>query len=561
MQIPLNYTQEQMDSITGDFRNFLFVTWKHLNLPEPTKVQYQVAAYLQDPNEKRKIIEGFRGVGKSWITSAFVCWLLLRDPQLKILVVSASKQRADDFSIFTQRLIHEMPILQHLIPSNDQRQSKVAFDVGPAGASHAPSVKSLGITSMLTGSRADVIIGDDVEVPNNSATEDMREKLLGRVMEFEAILTPKKTSTILYLGTPQTEQSIYNKLRERGYHCQIWTAEVPSEDKYNGALHRSIVKMMERGVPAGTPTDPRRFTGPDLAERRLSYGKSGYALQFMLDTSLTDAERYPLRVSDLIVMGLALEKGPMSVSYGSGPKQMLKDLPNPGFDGDRWYEPMWIDSDYVPYAGSIMCVDPSGRGTDETAYAVVKFLNGYLYVTAAGGLKGGYDTETLIKLMEIAKDNQVNKILIEANFGDGMYTQLLKPVMQSVYPCGLEEFKVSGQKEKRILDTLEPVIARHRLVFDYRVVAEDLKFLQSMETNQYQYSLFYQMTHITADRNSLRHDDRLDVLAMAVAYWSNRLAADPDKLAKKLRQEQDRKALEEFFGEAKAKSRLKYVNV
>uniref|UniRef100_UPI0021C06548 phage terminase large subunit n=2 Tax=Campylobacteraceae TaxID=72294 RepID=UPI0021C06548 len=145
-----------------------------------------------------------------WITSAFVCWQLWRDPQVKILVVSASKQRADDFSTFTQRLISEMPLLQHLMPTNDQRQSKVAFDVAPARASHSPSVKSLGITSMLTGSRADIIVADDVEAPNNSATADLREKLLKAVKEFEAILTPKPTSQIIYLGTPQTEESIYN---------------------------------------------------------------------------------------------------------------------------------------------------------------------------------------------------------------------------------------------------------------------------------------------------------------------------------------------------------------
>ena len=36
-----------------------------------------------------------------------------------------------------------------------------------------------------------------------------------------------------------------------------------------------------------------------------------------------------------------------------------------------------------------MAIDPSGRGDNETAYVVVKMLNGYLYVTAAGGVKGG----------------------------------------------------------------------------------------------------------------------------------------------------------------------------
>jgi len=38
--------------------------------------------------------------------------------------------------------------------------------------------------------------------------------------------------------------------------------------------------------------------------------------------------------------------------------------------------------------------------------------------------------------------------------------------------------------------------------------------------------LFYQMTRLTADRGALRHDDRLDALSMAVAYWSEQMAVD-----------------------------------
>src|SRR5271166_6386538 len=161
------------DPILDDFRNFLFLVWRHLNLPDPTPVQYDIAHYLQH-GPKRCIIEAFRGVGKSYVTSAFVVWLLLRDPQLNILVVSASKDRADQFSIFTKRLIAEMPMLAHLRPKDEQRNSMISFDVGPARNSHAPSVKSVGITGQITGSRADVIIADDVEVPNNSMTDMMR---------------------------------------------------------------------------------------------------------------------------------------------------------------------------------------------------------------------------------------------------------------------------------------------------------------------------------------------------------------------------------------------------
>ena len=194
-----------------DFKNFLWATWNHLNLPDPTPVQYDIADYLQNGGQ-RMVIEAFRGVGKSWITSAYVCHQLLLNPQLNILVVSASKTRSDDFSTFTLRIIHEMPLLHHLIPREGQRMSKISFDVSPAKAAHAPSVKSVGVTGQLTGSRADYIIADDVESANNSQTQVMRDKLSETVKEFEAIIKPG--GRIVFLGTPQTEMSIYNTLEE-----------------------------------------------------------------------------------------------------------------------------------------------------------------------------------------------------------------------------------------------------------------------------------------------------------------------------------------------------------
>jgi hypothetical protein len=105
-----------------DFRNFLYVVWKHLNLPDPTALQYDIADFMQ-------VIMAFRGVGKSWICSAYAVHQLLLDPTKNILVVSASKNRADDFSTFTLKIIHDIPVLQGLIPKNDQRFSKIAFDV------------------------------------------------------------------------------------------------------------------------------------------------------------------------------------------------------------------------------------------------------------------------------------------------------------------------------------------------------------------------------------------------------------------------------------------------
>jgi hypothetical protein len=506
------------------FPAYLTYAWDHLGLPAPTPVQYDIAEYLQH-GPRRKIIQAFRGVGKSWITSAYCTWKWYGNGDYRILVVSASKQRADDFSTFTLRIIKEFPVLSHLIPHKDQRESKVAFDVGPARAAHAPSCKSLGVNSQLTGSRADEIIPDDIEVPNNSQTQDLREKLLKTVTEFEAIIMPE-TGKITYLGTPQTEESVYNKLAEKGYSRRIWPARYPDlseKDIYGGQLAESIRdKVIVQPGLFGEATDPGRFDNVDLSEREAAYGRSGFALQFMLDTSLSDAERYPLKTSDIIVTSMNQDKAPVAITYGSSKAQQL-DLRNVGFAGDRWYAPMYFDQDqWVPYTGKAMAIDPSGRGKDELAYAVGYMLMGNIWIPEVGGFQGGYDDETLNSLAKIAKRHEVNSIIIESNFGDGMFNKLFSPILFRYHKCAMEEVRHNTQKEMRIIDTLEPPLNQHRIIFDRKVVEDDIELLDE-DLNR---SLFYQMTRLTNQKGALKHDDRLDALSILVRYWLDSMDQD-----------------------------------
>jgi len=532
-----------------DFRNFLFLVWKHLNLPDPTPLQYDIAEYLQH-GPKRSVIMAFRGVGKSWITSAFVVHQLLLDPAKNILVVSASKNRSDDFSTFTLRIIQEIPILQGLKPSENQRFSKIAFDVGPAPASHAPSVKSLGISSQLTGSRADIIVADDVEVANNSATQGMRDKLDEQVKEFDAIVKPLDSSRIIFLGTPQCEDSIYNKLRERGYKSRIWPSEYPDDteatNNYGGDLAPLIADDINEET-VGTSTEPLRFTDLDLEERKMSYGRTGYALQFMLNPKLSDADRYPLKINDLIISDVDVDLAPEKIVWSSDPDNTDRDLPNVGLAGDRFRRPSSTVGDMIPYTGSVLSIDPSGRGKDETGYAVVKMLNGQLYVPDAGGIKGGYDEKTLKQLVAIAKDNKVNIVVIESNFGDGMFMELIKPLFRTTYPVTIEEVRHNKQKELRIVDTLEPVLNAHRLVIDPSVITNDYRSALSYPIEQQtRYMLMYQLSRITRDRGSLVHDDRLDALSIAVGYWTQQMAANADQSMVDRQQELLHKELQDF---------------
>ena len=512
-----------------DFRNFLYIVWKELNLPDPTKIQYEIANYMQG-GDRRVIIEGFRGVGKSWICSAYVVHQLLLDPSKNILVVSASKTRADDFSTFTLRLIHELPLLAHLRPNDKQRYSKISFDVGPAPASHAPSVKSLGITSQLTGSRADIIVADDVEVVSNSATQGMRDKLGEQVKEFDAILKPDDDSKVLFLGTPQSEDTIYNKLAERGYIKRIWPSqhitEKVNELNYDGCVSSICVDDTREGES----TEPLRFSDIDLAEREASYGRTGFAMQFMLDTRLSDVDRFPLKTSDLIVMSVDPSVAPEKLVWARDPKlEWDSSVPNVALSGDRFYRPMETLGAYVPYTGSVMSIDPSGRGKDETGYAIVKMLNGYLYVADAGGIQGGYSDEVLKALTMKAKKQKVNAIVVESNFGDGMFVELFKPILTKIHPCTIEEVRHNIQKERRIIDTLEPVMNQHRLVVDPKVIQHDYESAQTYPLeSQLKYQLIYQMSRLTNQRGAITHDDRLDALSMAVAYWTEQMAQDAD---------------------------------
>jgi hypothetical protein len=536
------------DPLKKDFRKFLWLIWDHLNLPKPTPLQYDIAQFLASPRPK-VCIQAFRGVGKSFITSAYVLWELYKDPQKKVLVISASKNRADAFSTFTQRLITEVEVLKFLQPKESQRSSRIEFDVGPATADQSPSVKSVGITGQITGSRADLIIADDVEVLNNSATPDMREKLIERTREFSAVLKPLPEARIIYLGTPQTEGSIYQQLPET-FETRIWPALLPSEEeaeRYGEALAPYVRKMEDRSP--GSTTDPQRFSDIDLATRKAEYGKAGFALQFMLNTQLSDVERYPLKIRDLLVMDVGPSEAPMKVNWMPDPKRELKELPNLAMAGDRFYPPAGVSETFAEFTGSVMSIDPSGRGKDETGYAVVKMLNGIQYVTRCGGLQGGYDKATLESLAVIAKKENVNQIIIESNMGDGMFTALFSPVLQKVHRCSIEEVRHSMQKERRIIETIEPVLAQHRLVFTPALINEDYRSAQAYEgDNRFTKSLIYQLTRITLDRGALKHDDRLDALSMAMGFWTEAMARDQDSGIAQEREEALMKDIEEFMG-------------
>jgi len=580
------------DPVLADFRNMAYLVWQHLALPAPTPAQYDIAYFLQhgwagygidpqgnhrewfgpeevepdragwtrlhEPNPlgREDVLEAFRGIGKSYLTSAYVLWRLERNPyDEKVLVVSASGTKAKEFVSMTKTLLNTMDRFAHLRPREDQRDTAYAFDVNGASISQSPSVKAAGITGQITGSRATLIIADDIEVTDNSRTVEARERLLHKTNEFSAIKVTGRAD-VIGLGTPQTEESIYTKLiKDQGFMGWILPARYPMPDKRasyvitrEGGYELDCLCPRARAVDqnpslAWKPTDPDRFNEMELLNRE-SKGRAYFALQFQLDTSLSDAERYPLKLNDLIVMAVNAFKAPKVVQWGndSQGKNKRPDLPNFGFTGDSWLGPLFVDPDWVEFEQSVLFVDPSGRGKDETAWAVVKVLNGMLYVTEVDGFAGD-PGEAMLRVATAAKTHNVATIQVEPNFAGGVWIAAFQPVLSKVWPpkkpgdtagCAVEEAEWSrNQKEVRIIDTLEPVMTLHRLVVDERVARDSV--------------LMYQLTHISREKGCLTHDDRVDALAGAVSYLQSSLMQDVDEAVAAMREAEEDAELERFI--------------
>lgn len=532
----MNSDKLLIEKLKGDFVAFLFVLWKALQIPPPTRTQIDMARTLERQGSRRFILQAFRGAGKSWITCAYVVWLLWNNPQLKIMMVSASAGRAENNLKFIRSICSILPFLNELLPREKFHQDSITqYDVGLALPDPSPSVKAVGITGQLTGTRADHIIGDDIEVTQNSETQGKRDKLGEYVKEFDAVLKPD--GFVTYLGTPQTEMTIYRVLEGRGYSTIIWSARYPESqkdlDSYGGRLAPMLMRDLEQhGSSIFWKPVCSRFDEMDLAERALSYGKAGFALQFMLNPNLSDIEKYPLKLRDLIIGSFPHDRAPMTLTWMPNRSNTVTEAPMVGLTGDSYHSYEQANPNFAQYTEKVLVIDPSGRGADESGYAVLYYVNGLLVLKEWGGRHGGYEDTTLEGFALIAKKHQVHKVIIEGNFGDGMYLKLFTPILLKHWNCEVVEVTSKGQKEIRICDVLEPVMATHRLVIEEQVIYDDYNTAKNRDgQHTIAYSGFYQMTRITREKGALAHDDRLDALAIGVQYFVESMDVDNAKIS------------------------------
>lgn len=521
-----------------------------------SEIQRDIALYMENGPEFL-MVQAQRGQAKTTIAAMFAVWSLIHDPTFRVLIVSAGETQANEISTLIVRLITSWDILEMMQPdaSNGDRTSVEHFDIHYSlkGIDKSPSVACVGINSNLPGKRADLLIPDDVESNKNSLTATARAQLELFTQEFSSISVQEKPGggRIIWLGTPQSMDSVYNNLPQRGVAVRIWPGRVPTpeqEQHYGDALAPIIKRMIAEGKARtgygldgtqGEAVDPLLRSEPVLIKQELDKGQAGFQLQFMLLTAMTDAMRHPLKTRNMVLMEMHGARHPMTVVPGFGKTRLVTALEQ----SYHLAEAHDFSLETAALPNTVLYIDPAGGGAnaDETGYAYGGFLNGSVRVIEWSGVPGGHEEKDLQGLAQLAlrlakSPNGLTLIKVEKNFGYGLFLTALRPVVTALFQKegvalpGFDEEMVKGQKELRIIETLEAPLGRGAVIFNSAIFDGEAASLKRYEGRlRNTYSGLFQLAKITRDKNSLIHDDRLDALAGLVNHYGQALAVDQVK--------------------------------
>ena len=156
---------------------------------------------------RRGLLMAFRHSGKSTVVGVFAACVLYLRPETRILILSAESNLATRMVAHIRHILENHPWCSDMIPVNKKEWASSRITINRPIGIREPSVICQGIHGNITGMRADLIICDDIEVPNTSNTAQKRENLREHLRELDFILSP--SGTMIYIGTPHAHDTIY----------------------------------------------------------------------------------------------------------------------------------------------------------------------------------------------------------------------------------------------------------------------------------------------------------------------------------------------------------------
>ncbi len=533
------------------FEDFLYDCMTKLMGFECSDVQVDIGRFISDEARDRIMVQAQRSQAKSTIIAIFAVWKLIHNCRYRVLIVSAGSDVALEIANWIIQIIMTWDRLEVLRPDKKtgDRSSTKAFDINwmLKGAEKSPSVACIGITANMQGRRADLLVPDDIESSKNGLTETQRLALENLSRDFTSIC---QKGRIVYMGTPQTVDSIYKNLGKRGYTTRIWTGRYPTVKElpqYGDMLAPFIRERIKEfpqiqtggGVDGkrGWAVDPVILNEVSLQAKELDQGPEYFQLQHMLDTTLTDENRHPLKPRDLIIMDVARDQGPGSVTWMPGARNKIAEEVTRNYAcSPELYAPFVISEQFFNWEFKYIHIDPAGGGenADEVCVVAGYALHGYVHIPEVLALQGGHTEENLQSICDFIVRHTPQEVGSEQNMGHGAFAAMLRPMLVATYekyglknPPQILDVWESQQKELRIIATLSPIMARHRIVIDPKVIEYDYQSTKQYSVEKRDtYKLIHQFARLSKERGAILHDDRIDTLHAVVRRLIAFMAVD-----------------------------------
>jgi len=554
-----------------------------------TKYEYEMLEWVQN-GPRMTGVAAPRGFGKTGlISTTFPLWRSYRDPSTMSLAISATRD-VSDYIVSTIRAdLGRAWFLRHMIPQREasntttsrKKARKGDRDSGQEFRVHSASgqggvIRSRTVRSANTGNRYHDILSDDIDIEENSG-EAHRLRLRALIQNMHQMLYPSagggEPSRMIFVFTFYGEDpTIYEELAQgeddvTKLHIRTWPMFAPEPTMKHIGLSPLIVEQMaKRKLRAGDPIFPHRFDQVTV-RARAGQGALSFARQNMLQVDVKASHERPLRLSDLIIhscprgdreVDLPIVWGETTPS-GEDTAIQLQTL-------DPYLRPLrraaHVGTRRTPYARVLTYVDPAAEGPDKVGVSTVGVASGYYFVLACAGLDGsGLSEEALRKIVLQARDTRSSLILVESNLAAGIHANAIRSATRrmavargeragdEVFPNGwsakVEEHRVRGDKDRRIISVMTQVMAEHRLIVDPSVIDVSGASLHR-DTLQYQIANIRDTGKSRRGKTSLEEDGMIDSLASAIGYLAQHHARD---VSERVYSERDK--AEEYFRLAK----------
>ena len=400
--------------------------------PEP---HFRIALWLERAwakRDRRLLLMAFRSCGKSTILGLFAAWLLLENPNLRILVLAGETNLARRMVRNVKRIVERHPLTAHLKPDRLDQWGADRFTVARPLELRDPSVMGRGISGNITGSRADFIICDDVEVPRTCDTSDKRLLLRERLSEAEFVLTPG--GTMLYAGTPHSWFTIY---AEAARH------EIGENAPFLQGYKRLAVPILSEGVSAW----PERYDLAEIEAMRRRSGPNRFASQMMLQ---------PVNIAEGRLDPALL------VRYGGAP-QLSDELNGLYLNGKRlvsasaWWDPAFGSAKGDGSVVAVVFTDEQGA----------RYLHRVTYLNLASAAEAQEDDEATRQcriVTDLVRDLRLPAIALEINgIGKFLPAILRRELALARVPATVLEKTSTRAKDIRILEAFDVVLAARLL--------------------------------------------------------------------------------------------------